>query len=399
MKQKLLKINCISCNKKALKSKINFGEQPPSNRYQIISNCEKDTHILEIGICNECGLIQLIDPMPVEMVRSRYSWVKYNEPEFHLDDLVNKLIKLPGIESKSKIAGLTYKDETTLNRFSRKGYLNIHNTQILERNGDDGHFDGLETIQKIITEKKDLKLDSGIDLLMVRHVLEHAHDINTFLKNIVKNVKKEGYLVFEIPDSKKFLQSKNYCFVWEEHIVYFTEFTLRSFFERNGFEVVRIFRYEAVMEDSLVAVIRNTRKGEQEKATDAELAKELSAMDLYAGAFKEIKEIHYSFLKQAYHAGKKIAIFGAGHLAAKYINLFKLKDFVSCIIDDSKDKANLFMPGSSVMIRNSSFLSETDICLLVLSPESREKVLNSKRGMIKQGGEFYSAFDNKLISI
>ena len=81
-------MECKSCNSKAVVSKIDFGKQPPSNRYQVTYDADQESHSLELGICNSCGLLQLIDPMPIEMVRSRFSWIRYNEPEFHLDDLV-----------------------------------------------------------------------------------------------------------------------------------------------------------------------------------------------------------------------------------------------------------------------------------------------------------------------
>ena len=391
-------MNCKSCNTKAVVSKLIFGEQPPSNRYQVNSGCETDTYALELGICINCGLIQLLNPMPISMVRSRYNWIKYNEPEFHLDNLVEELIKLNDLNVDSKIVGLTYKDDTTLARFEVKGFRNLHSTQMSKRNDTPGHFNGLETIQQIVADGKDFGLDTNIDFLLVRHLLEHAHNLTAFLNNIAKNGKEGGYLVFEIPDSKKFLQHKNYCFVWEEHIVYFTETTLRSFFEKNGFEVVRIFRYEAALEDSLVALIRNTKK-ETGDVTRTDINIEIAAMDTFANAYPIVKAMHKEFLQTAHNAGKKIAVFGAGHLAAKYINLFELKDLISSVIDDSKDKEQLYMPGSSVAIKNSSVLAETDICLLALSPESQEKVLGLKRNMIKPGGQFYSVFDNSLTSI
>jgi len=392
------KMNCKSCNTKAVVSKLNFGKQPPSNRYQANAGSEKDTHTLELCICINCGLIQLLNPMPISMVRSRYNWIKYNEPEFHLDNLVEKLIKLEDFTIDSNIVGLTYKDDTTLARFEKKGFRNLQSTKMPERNNSTGHFNGLETIQQIITDGKSFGLNTNIDLLLVRHVLEHAHNLKGFLKNIAQNVKEGGYLVFEIPDSKKFLQQKNYCFVWEEHIVYFTDTTLRSFFERNGFEVVTIFRFEAALEDSLVALIRNTKKGTG-NVTGADVNKELAAMDIFTNEYLAVKEIHKGFLQSAYNAGKKIAVFGAGHLAAKYINLFELGDIITSVIDDSKDKELLYMPGSSVAIKNSSALAEIDICLLALSPESQEKVLGLKRNMIKPGGQFYSVFDNTLTII
>lgn len=389
-------MNCKSCNLNTVESKIKFGLQPPSNRYESPA-VQNDVHPLELGICTSCGLMQLIDPMPVDMVRSRYEWIRYNEPEFHLDDLLEQLSALPDITSGSNITGLTYKDESTLARFAKKGFTNLNYTQMPVYQNNPGHFAGLETIQQIVTEGNDFGLDKGIDLLMVRHVLEHAHDLKTFLVNIAKNVKKGGYLVFEIPDSKKFLKHRNYCFIWEEHIVYFTDVTLRYFFERNGFEVVNIFRYEAPLEDSLVALVRNTT---QEPATVLPVrGKELVVMDSFVKDFPTVKKIHCEFLEKAKNDGKRAAVFGAGHLAAKYINFFELQDLVYCVIDDSKDKEGLSMPGTSVPIKNSATLAETDICLLALSPESQQKVLSLKRDLIKAGGKFYSIFDNNLNSI
>ncbi|MEK7818990.1 MAG: class I SAM-dependent methyltransferase [Bacteroidota bacterium] len=389
-------MECKSCNSKAVVSKIDFGKQPPSNRYQVTYDADQESHSLELGICNSCGLLQLIDPMPIEMVRSRFSWIRYNEPEFHLDDLVEKLVRLPGIDTKSKIAGLTYKDESTLDRIEKKGFKNIGHAPNFEKRSGEDQFDGLETIQQIITEGNEQSLDA--DLLIVRHVLEHAHDMRKFLTRITKQVKTDGYLIFEIPDSSKFLAKNNYSFMWEEHIVYFTEHTLRYFFENQGHKVIHIYRYEAPLEDSLVAVIA-IHDNIVTVDNEVDITDEIAAVDTFSNNFDATKRVHLDFFKANTEAGKKIAVFGAGHLAVKYINLFGLQEYISYVIDDSKDKEDLFMPGSSIQIKGSSFLSETDICILVLNPESQVKVMGLKKDMIKDGGKFYSAFDNKLISI
>ena len=385
------KMSCKSCNSDEVISILDFGEQPPSNRYQYKKNNQQDSHPLELCICNCCGLLQLIDPMPIKMVKSRFSWITYNEPESHLDDLVTSLIQLPGINQQSKIVGLSYKDESTLNRFFKKGFNNIHNTTLLNNENSSGFFDGLETIQYQITETEEIELHSDVDILIIRHMLEHSHDIGKFLKKVIKNVKKDGYLVFEIPDSYKFLFNKNYCFIWEEHIVYFTEPTLRSFFENKNLEVVKIFRYEAKLEDSLVIVLKNSyHLGD---ISNYDIQNEIALADSFAKSFQEIKNKNISFLQNAKAEVKKIAIFGAGHLAVKYINLFGLKEYISCIIDDSKDKENLFLPGSLISIQNSSFLPEIDICIMALSPENQEKVLSSKKDLFKETIFFFSPFN------
>ena len=47
---------CISCESNNVKKAIDFGEQPPSNRY--LNNAQEfcETHELIFGYCNDCGL-------------------------------------------------------------------------------------------------------------------------------------------------------------------------------------------------------------------------------------------------------------------------------------------------------------------------------------------------------
>ncbi|MGW8367085.1 MAG: methyltransferase domain-containing protein [Gammaproteobacteria bacterium] len=45
------------------------------------------------------------------------------------------------------------------------------------------------------------------DLLLVRHVLEHAHDPGAFLEALSMLVRPEGYLLFEMPDCTKFVRA------------------------------------------------------------------------------------------------------------------------------------------------------------------------------------------------
>ena len=389
---------CRLCRSKDVDSIINFGPQPPSNRYHSEFIFDGELHALDLGVCKKCNLIQLIDPMPINMVCSRFSWINYNEPEQHLDDLVQKLISLQKINKDSKIAGLTYKDDSTLKRFKEKGFKNLHTSKISNLKNSYGHYEGLETIQQKIVNSSDFELEKEIDILIVRHVLEHAHDLTAFLQNLIKNVSDDGYLVFEIPDSKKFLLNNNYHFIWEEHVVYFTEKTLRFLFEINKLKVVSIIRYEFSFEDSLIAIVKKADV-KSDIINSKDLNNNFQIASQFALNFKKTKKFNKDFLNLAKRNNKKIAIFGAGHLATKYINFFEIAHLIDLVIDDSEDKQGLYMPGNSIIIKSSKKLNEVDICLLALSPESQKNVLESISDSTKKGCEFYSIFDNSLSKI
>jgi hypothetical protein len=385
---------CIGCSA-PVETLVDFGPQPPSNRFTRPGDTDSDRHRLAVGQCSACALVQLADPMPEEMVRSRFAWLSYNEPEGHLDALTERLTQLPGVGRDCVVAGLTYKDESTLERLRRRGYANTVRIDPAEDLGIEDPSAGLETIQAALREDRGRHISARrgeADLVIARHVLEHAHDPQAFLAGLAALMRRGGYAVFEMPDSTQFLDACDYSFVWEEHIGYFTAGTLRTLLARNGWEEVEIATYPYVLENSLVAIVRLGAPSARVPAPGIEA--EVARGQTFAGSFPARRERYRARLSALRGAGKRIALFGAGHLSAKFLNLFGAGDFVECVVDDNPHKQKLLMPGSRLPIRSSNVLSEQriDLCLLSLSPESEQKVLAAKQSYVDAGGEFRSIF-------
>jgi len=385
--------SCLSCGAREVLTLLDFGPQPPSNRFMTHAAADEDRHRLAMGQCGRCALLQLIDPMPVDMVRSRFPWLTYNEPEGHLDALIARLAKLPGITSHARIVGLTYKDDSSLARFNRLGFGNTYRFDPARDLGVSDAAAGLETIQGAITEQTMKRLSERrerADLLLARHVLEHGHDPGPFLAGLLQAVKPGGYLVFEMPDSLKFLGACDYVFVWEEHITYFTPTTLKSFFVHNGLANVEVIHYPYALEDSLVAIVRSEKGSSASAIGDSR--EELALGRRFGENFNQRREAHREYFARL-GKNRRIAIFGAGHLATKFINLFGLSAWLQCVIDDNPNKQSLLMPGSKLPIKGSEVLGkQIDVCLLALSPESERKVISAKSHYTTNGGEFRSIF-------
>lgn len=391
--------SCLCCRAESVSVLVDFGPQPPSNRFERPDSPVLTRHPLKVGQCAECGLIQLVDPMPPSEAKSRFEWLTYNEPEGHLDGIVSRLCQLPGIDSSSRIAGLTYKDDTTLARFNRLGYVNTYRYQAAADLGLPDACAGLESIQAVLdtTVAERLAQTHGqADLLLVRHVLEHAHDPAAFVRSAAALVKPGGYLLFEMPDCAKFVKACDYSFIWEEHISYFCAATFARFIGEAGLALRETVVHPYPLEDSLLGIVRNEAAGPAARGTTPkdELKQLLAEGDVFARRFPELRTKMQSLFGGWQRAGKRAAIFGAGHLAAKFVNMYALEKLVDCVIDDNAHKQQLLMPGSRLPIQGSAALESRgiDYCLLSLNPESEEKVRAKNQSYIDRGGRFFSVF-------
>ena len=383
---------CLSCGAN-VNPLIDFGRQPPSNRFFRLGEADLDRHTLAIGQCNVCMLVQLTDLMSSLMIKPRFSWIKYNEPANHLDLLVDRIIKLPRISRDSLIAGFTQEDVTSIARLNQLGFANTFRVDTtLDLDGPTSVLESVELIDSEVRVKEITSRRGLVDLLIVRYALEHAHNPRAFLDSLKLLVKPSGYIIFEIPDCRKFLDACDYSFVWEEHITYFSPVTLRTFFENNELVVIDVFTYPYQLEDSLVGIV----KIEQpiKRGNLGNTIPEFMRAQHFSAEFPKIRQRYKNRMFELHSMGKKIAIFGAGHLAVKFLNLYDLGDLINCVIDDNPYKQGMLMPGSGLPIYSSKLLDEggVDICLLSLSPGSEEKVFVSKQAYLAKGGKFFSIF-------
>ena len=390
-------IYCTVCQSTNLQTVIEYGNQPPANRFIDPSKPSDDElYKLSLGLCNDCSTIQLTDRMPIEALRPRHDWLLYNEPEGHLDDVVSSLLSLPGLSSDSKLLGTTYKDESTLARFKKLG---ISNTACIQEQdlGDLKQPFGLETIQNTLQADQtiiNLKEKYGeVDMLIIRHIIEHASSAKNLLTNMSKMLKPGGYIVLEMPDSEHIFNACNHGFIWEEHISYFTEHSVSKIASSADADVVTIKRYSYPYEDSLILVLKFDKNQTSLKSSNEEIQKVMAVLEGFAEGLERQRLHWHEVLKGYKDKNMAVAVFGAGHLAVKFINFYNLEGLVDCIIDDHPKKNKLEMPGSHLPIVPSSELHKRGIkiCISTLSPESEQKVKINLPDYFSSGGIFIPA--------
>ncbi len=397
--------NCRGCNNLLQGKHLDLGLQVLSNRFTSAATIPEYTHSLVMVACSSCGLLQLSSPPPVAEIVPRFPWIMYNEPEGHLDHLAGLLCDPIKTKKECVAAGISYKDDTLLERLRERG---IHTTWRISPHdlGMDGNKIEIETVQERLSRGKTIKDISSAherpDILLVRHVLEHAHDTGAFLAALKKIIKPGALMAFEAPDCTTVLTTKDYSAIWEEHVLYFTPTTLRACLESHGFKVERIENYQYPLENSLVAFVRAaTDNSAALTVTEAEKEEERTLSNGYLAAFASEKAQYHQVLNEYKSQGSKIAILGAGHLTCSFVNLLGLQDLIECVIDDDPNRQGLHMPGSRLPIVPSSVLHNGQIalCLLGLNPLNEEKVIARHHQFQVNGGRFRSIFPASKLAI
>jgi cupin fold WbuC family metalloprotein len=385
---------CRCCGESALETILDLGPQPICSHLLGDAASSAARHPLALARCLRCGQIQLLDPAPVSLLRSPHPWLTYIEPEGHLDKLVEELIARPGAGPHWRVSGVTYKDASTLARFQQQGWTQcwqLDPAQDLDI--ADGTTD-LAIVQAQLTPERARRAaerHGRADIVLVRHLLEHAHDPRRFLAAIKELVAPGGVAVFECPDSQRAFLHRDYTVVWEEHALYFTAPLFARFFRHGGMRLERLRVFPYAVENSLVAIVRTEAAGAAPRTSESELQGERETLQRYADDFPRQRE---AWQRWSETGGRRIAAFGAGHATCAFINFFGLASKIEFVADDHPKKQGLFLPGSTAPIRPSTTLETAGVetCLLGLSPESEARVLTRLETARTKGVQFVSIF-------
>lgn len=394
---------CLACGSPDVSALIDFGRQAVCNRFLSSPADDEQTFPLGLGVCTACGIVQLLAPLPAEELRPRVDWLTCTEPEGHLDDLATTISRLPGLGRTATICGVSFKDDTLLQRLQRLG---PYRTWRIDPAVDLGIVEpcaGIETLQARLTPERAASAASrngAADVVIARHVFEHATDPTAFAAALGRLVVPGGHVVIEVPDCQRALELCDYTTVWEEHSLYFTPRTFLRTLETRGYTIRQSSSVPYPLEDSLIAIATPAPSAghdvdQEHVAADVRIARRFadSFADRSAAVVGELGALH--------RRHGRIAVFGAGHLACTFINLMGVARFVDCVLDDNPHKVGLYMPGSRLPIVPSQTLLDREIslCLLSIGAGGEHNVIDKQRAFVDRGGSFRSIFPSSRLAL
>ena len=223
--------SCNLCNSFELTPLINFGNQPIAKHYLIESSQEHQTFPVRLYFCEYCGLTQLVDSCPPEILYDNYVTLSSWKFQPHVQHEIDVIKSLPGINSNSRVIEIGSNDGIFLQQLAANGFANSLGIEPAKDAYDLSIAKGVNTLQTFLNKasSETIKKQYGeFDLFISRQNLEHMSDLQEVAKSIQSLVKTDGYVLIEVPNFLCNLQCQDYS-LWEEHVNYFTIDTLGYF--------------------------------------------------------------------------------------------------------------------------------------------------------------------------
>jgi hypothetical protein len=394
---------CSVCSSGRIDTVLDLGAQAVSSHFTAQPGETVIERPLRLAVCGDCGVVQLEEPFPFRDLVPPFDWITYREPEGHLDAVVDRLGGLPGIDTRSQIVGLSFKDRTTLERLGRIGFQNIRLLDPYVDLGASYPNANIESVPGLMTPETARALANvrgPADMVIARHVVEHAESFSSFLCALAVLIRPEGYLILEVPECSGNLLRQDYTMIWEEHAYYFNERTIRHGVARAGFSVVALDVQRYPFED--VAVVYAKRTGTSAASLDqADVARDVAAARAFGAALATWTAQYDKLCSRLTAGGRKLAAYGAGHLTCAFLGFHGLARHFAFVVDDTPQKQKLFMPKSGLPVVGRERLAAERIaaCLFGLGPETENKIIPNSKDYLDKGGAFYSMLADSPRSI
>lgn len=383
---------CRLCGKKDLSILLNLGEHPIAHRFLDNQSQDEYVHPVILCFCEDCGLIQIDNPIPADLLYSNYFCLSSWQYQPQIPRIVRLIGEFTGIKKGSTILEVGSNDGRFLNALREEGYQKLigiepaHDARLAARK------ERIETIHSYFNRKSAkefIKRYGKCDLFISRQMLEHINDLNEFSGAMDTVLSPQGFVIFEIPNFATNLNMLDYA-LWEEHINYFSLDTLKYFLEKSG---IQILHYENIIfgGDSLVIVGKYI--GKSLSISSLEYMKTLKSKIIkYRDRWPIFRNLFIEYLREHKKQGNKIAIYGAGARLCSLVNFLSIGSFIEFIVDDRFEKQGKYMPGSKLPILSGDALEKhsIDLCLLAVGYECEDKVIAEHQDFIKRGGSFGS---------
>jgi SAM-dependent methyltransferase len=392
---------CRLCNNEALEPVLALGRTPLADALLRAEELgvPEPTFPLELGFCPKCGLSQIAETVPPEILFCRdYPYYSSFSDALlrHARDNAERLIESRALNEKSLVVELASNDGYLLRNFVAHGIpvLGIDPAEGPARAAREKgvptlcRFFGSELAQELRAEGRQA------DIIIASNVLAHVPDLHGFVEGIRILLKPEGVAVIEAPYVKDLIDRCEFDTIYHEHLCYFSVSALDLLFRRhclfaNHVEHLPIhggsLRLFAEPHENVDCSVTHSLREEAARGVGR-----LGYYLEFAAKVRQIRRELRALLVKLKRQGKRIAAYGAAAKGATLINYVDIgQELIDFVVDRNIHKHGLYMPGKHLPIHApEKLLQERPEYTLLLTWNFSDEILQQQESYRQLGGRF-----------
>ena len=403
---------CRYCLSKNLKQLISLGDQPPSNSFISPKKIKKEKKFpLELYICRNCYLVQLLDVVSGKKIFDKYSYLSSSSKALvnHFNKFAFNLEKKFKLSSKDVVVDIGCNDGILLDAYNLKFQkIGVEPSDVYKIAKNKGYkiynnFFNIDIANKIKDKHGSAKI------ITATNVFAHIDNMHSFLNGINNLLDKEGVFIVEVSYLLDLIDQNLFDTIYHEHLCYISLYSLKKFLAGFKLEIFHTERKKVgASGPSITFFIK--KKNSNRKILSS--VKRLSMYEKKWGVNKLKNYVSFEkrvisnkiktlkIIKKLKKDGNKIFCFGAPAKGNTLLNFYKLNsksiDFVS---DNSKTKQGKYTPGSNIKIVSDNFILKKNYKYALLLSWNYKDFFIKNSKFIKKGGKFIIPLPNpKIIS-
>ena len=387
---------CRICGSTSITEFLNLGKQPLANAVLTKEQFHNEKfYPLRLGICQECGLVQLLDIVNPEILFENYAYFTGNSSEEwkkHFSELAAILSKDFSLSENDLVVDIGSNDGTLLKNFKTK-ILGIDPAKnIVKLAIENGVPTICDYFSPVIADKIALT-QSRAKVILATNTFGHVNDLFTFMKGIQKLLTEDGIFVIEVPYFLETYKNVEFDTIYHEHLSYFLTNPLINL--AHSFKIP-VFKIEKLSTHggSLRVYMGKNREVEPSvaKIWEEECDLGLYKSRTYSGfgdKINLIRENLINLVRTEYIQGKEICGYGHPAKASVLSNYCHLEKYIDYIIDTTPYKQGKFSPGTHISIVSPDYFHNkpTDYSL-IFAWNYKDEIMKKEKEFIKNGGKF-----------
>ncbi len=388
---------CRHCSENLNDHILDLGHQPPSNNY--LSKDQLDlpefSYPLKVFICSQCGLVQLPEFLkPEELFTPNYAYFSSTSSSWclHAKLFVEKAVKNLNLNKNSNVIEIASNDGYLLQYFNEKKIpcIGIEPTKATAL---ESRKKGIRTIEEFFNTKLASNLEKA-DLLIANNVVAHVPNINDFMKGICKVLKNDGMASIEFPHLLNIVKYDQFDTIYHEHYSYLSLTSFKEIALHSNLEIVDVEEI-STHGGSLRVWLAHKNKCLISKNVNEIIGLEKEFKLTKIEGFKKLKDNAkkikielLNFLLGSKENNELVVGYGAAAKGNTLLNYCGIDhDLLELIVDKSKSKQGLFMPGSHIPIKDIKILEEIQPKKLLVLPWNLIKEISYQQ----KGCKLYTA--------